>query len=283
MDRRSLSLCRRCALLFALITLSGCALFHQRQQPPQPAQEAPAPAAVQPAGPQPREVVETVPPEPPKPEEASPLHKGGKRGKPYRVNGKTYYPLLSAQGYEEKGVASWYGPSRHGRKTSCGEVFDMYRVSAAHKLLPMRTRVHVTNLENGRELTLVVNDRGPFIHGRVIDLSYGAAKSLGIVEKGLARVEIRSAGQVRGQKNNDLLGEFFVHIGSFDAEAPALCLLKDMQSLRYKRSLLKVIKVERDGDKVWRVELGPYPSMSAANKAHGRTVKDYPSAFVVAK
>jgi rare lipoprotein A len=261
-----------CILLFILSLLSGCAFFKPKTEP------APSP-------PQP-ERVEVIPPEPPPPEQPPLIRRPGKRsprkGKPYEVNGKTYYPLLSADGYEERGIASWYGPSFHGRKTSCGEIFDMYKISAAHKLLPMHTRIEVTNLENGKKLALRVNDRGPFVHGRVLDLSYAAAKELDIVEKGLARVLVRTSGRVQDQKNNDILGSYFVHIGSFRSEADARYLMEDMRLLNYKPSTIKVIKVDRDGDILWRVELGPYRSMSAANKAHTRTVSDYPSAFVVA-
>ena len=108
----------------------------------------------------------------------------------------------------------------------------MYKPSAAHKLLPMHTKISVTNLENGKSLTLSVNDRGPFVSGRVLDLSYAAAKSLAMADKGLARILIRTTGPVEGQHANDLTGEFFVHVGSFEHETDALLLLEDMKSLR---------------------------------------------------
>jgi len=158
----------------------------------------------------------------------------------------------------------------------------MYKISAAHKLLPMHAKVTVTNLENGRSAVLVVNDRGPFVAGRVVDLSYAAAKNLGMVDRGLARVLIRTSEPVPGQRNNDIVGEFFIHIGSFEAKEAAMCLREDMKSLNYKPSILRVIRADRDGEIHWRVELGPYRSMSGANKAHSNVVKDYPSAFVVA-
>jgi rare lipoprotein A len=258
--------------LFILSFLSGCASFKPQVEQRETSEE-------------PERSVEVIPPEPPKPEQPPLIDKFKKKrakGKPYEVFGKTYYPLLTVDGYEEKGIASWYGPSFHGRRTSCGELFDMHKISAAHKLLPMRTRIDVTNLENGKNITLTVNDRGPFVPGRVLDLSYAAAKSLDMVDKGLARVHIRTSEKVEGQKSKDMLGKFFVHIGSFENEADAGYLIEDMKSLNYKPSLIKTIKVDRDGDIIWRVELGPYKSMSAANKAHSRTVKDYPSAFVVA-
>jgi rare lipoprotein A len=259
--------------VFALSSLWGCGLFNHQKQP----SSHPAAAWSK------QEVAEVIPPEPPKPEQKLPIHaRKSKRGELGRSNGRVYYPLLSKQGYEERGVASWYGPSFHGRKTSSGEMFDMYKVSAAHKLLPMYAKVTVTNLENGRSTTLAVNDRGPFVAGRVLDLSYAAAKNLGMVDRGLARVLIRTSEPVPGQRNNDIVGEFFIHIGSFEAEEAATCLLEDMKSLNYKHSISKVIRAERDGEIHWRVELGPYRSMSDANKAHSKVVKDYPSAFVVA-
>ena len=159
----------------------------------------------------------------------------------------------------------------------------MYKPSAAHKLLPMHTKITVTNLENGKSLTLTVNDRGPFIPGRVLDLSYAAAKKLAMVDKGLARVLIRTSEPVEGQRADDLTGEFFVHVGSFEVETDALLLLEDMKSLRYKASLLKVVRADRGGEIHWRVEVGPYRSMSDAERAQSRVVKDYPTAFIVAK
>lgn len=112
--------------------------------------------------------------------------------RPYVVFGRTYYPLQSAHGFREQGVASWYGRDFHGKRTANGEVYDMYGISAAHKLLPLGTKVRVTNLGNGKDVVLVVNDRGPFVDERVIDLSYGAAQRLGTAEQGLAMVRIEA-------------------------------------------------------------------------------------------
>ena len=108
----------------------------------------------------------------------------------YRVFGKQYYVLDSAAGYQATGVASWYGSKFHGRKTSSGEVYDMYSMTAAHRSLPLPTFVEVTNLENGARLTVKVNDRGPFHDDRLIDLSYAAAARLGMLDKGTARVRV---------------------------------------------------------------------------------------------
>lgn len=109
---------------------------------------------------------------------------------PYSVLGKTYWPIQSGLGYREEGVASWYGIDFHGKKTATGETYDMFSISAAHKTLPLGTKVRVTNLENGRQIELVVNDRGPFVDGRIIDLSYASARLLGMAENGVARVRV---------------------------------------------------------------------------------------------
>ena len=106
----------------------------------------------------------------------------------YEVFGEVYQVLPTAAGYQELGVASWYGKKFHGRLTANGETYDMYQVSAAHKSLPLPTRVRVVNLDNGRKIDLRVNDRGPFVDDRLIDLSYAAAKALGYAERGTAPV-----------------------------------------------------------------------------------------------
>ena len=112
--------------------------------------------------------------------------------KSYVVHGKTYYPKQSSRGHVERGIASWYGTKFHGRKTSSGERYDMYQMTAAHKTLPLPTYALVKNLENGRSAIVRVNDRGPFVSGRIIDLSYAAARKLGVDKQGVARVEVLS-------------------------------------------------------------------------------------------
>lgn len=98
---------------------------------------------------------------------------------------------IVATSYYEVGIASWYGPGFHGKRTASGEIYNMYGISAAHKTLPFGTIVRVVDLETGKSVVVRVNDRGPFVEGRIIDLSYGAAQKLGMVEKGLARVGLR--------------------------------------------------------------------------------------------
>lgn len=123
--------------------------------------------------------------------------KGGGRyqvGKPYTIRGLTYYPRKDPN-LDETGMASWYGPNFHGRLTANGEIYDQYSLSAAHPTMPLPSYARVTNLENGRAVTVRVNDRGPFAKGRVIDLSARAAQLLGYDRQGLARVRVQYAGE----------------------------------------------------------------------------------------
>lgn len=149
---------------------------------------------------------------------------------PYTVLGKTYHVMPTEEGYNERGVASWYGEKFHGHKTSNGEVFDMYKVSAAHKSLPIPSFLRVTNLDNNRSLVVRVNDRGPFHGDRIVDLSYAAALKLGYANRGTARVQLEAiipAGATvdRAVASNNSLsrqtlriansGEKFLQVGAF--------------------------------------------------------------------
>ncbi|HHO48800.1 MAG TPA: septal ring lytic transglycosylase RlpA family protein [Desulfobacteraceae bacterium] len=159
------------------------------------------------------------------PKSYPPTHPATQR--PYTVNGKTYYPITSARGYWERGRASWYGRQFHGRKTANGEVFDMYAMTAAHKTLPMNTMLLVRNLDNGRQTVVRVNDRGPFIRGRIVDLSYKAAGELDMVRSGIATIEIIALGEAPGPvpagggRPSRLVhqdfnrGDYFVQVGSY--------------------------------------------------------------------
>jgi rare lipoprotein A len=114
--------------------------------------------------------------------------------KPYSVYGVAYTPLADTNGYRERGVASWYGKKFHGKRTSSGEPYDMYAMTAAHKTLPLPSYVRVRNLQNDRAVIVRVNDRGPFLHNRLIDLSYAAAAKLGILGTGTGVVEVEAVG-----------------------------------------------------------------------------------------
>ena len=119
-----------------------------------------------------------------------PLHKFANR--PYEVFGKRYVPLASVQAFTQRGVASWYGKKFHGQKTSSGETYDMYKMTAAHPTLPIPSYVRVTHVGNGRSVVVRVNDRGPFHGGRIIDLSYVAAYKLGYIGAGSAQVQVEA-------------------------------------------------------------------------------------------
>jgi rare lipoprotein A len=115
--------------------------------------------------------------------------------KPYKVHGNWYQPLPSATDFREVGLASWYGKKFHGRRTSNGEIYNMYAMTAAHKTLPLNTWVRVTRRDTGKSIVVRVNDRGPFVTGRIIDLSYTGAKKLGMVGPGTARVIVTALGR----------------------------------------------------------------------------------------
>ena len=161
------------------------------------------------------------------PPPAPPPPPGLKTQRPYQINGIWYYPLPTAEGYVEEGVASWYGADFHGKPTSCGEPYDMYAMTAAHKTLPLGSYVKVTNLQNGRSAVLRINDRGPFVGGRIIDLSCRAAQELGSYGKGLAKVRVEAVqcasefkiGQNTYWKVDPLpsfrYGQFTIQVGAF--------------------------------------------------------------------
>lgn len=177
---------------------------------------------------------------------------------PYTVLGRTYRVLPSARGYRERGLASWYGSKFHGRRTSSGEAFDMYRVSAAHKTLPLPTWVEVTNLENGKKINVRVNDRGPFKDGRIIDLSYAAAVRLGVLEAGTARVEVRAldfGGQAPLRAQRPAVTPVEIQAGAFSRREAAEALAG-----RLNDAGLDKVRVHRGrvgASRVWRVRIGP--------------------------
>jgi len=158
-----------------------------------------------------------------------------KTSEPFVIDDKTYYPIPSSYGFIQKGLASWYGPPFHGRKTSNGESYDMHSLTAAHKTLPMGTVLLVRNLDNGKDTIVRVNDRGPFAGGRIIDLSYKAARELGVVGNGTAKVQIiaLAEGEVKNKGEEPTLyykdfavGDFYVQIGSFAKQFNAVKLQK---------------------------------------------------------
>ncbi len=204
--------------------------------------------------------------------------KGPRGTKPYTIQGVTYYPLLSANGFSEEGVASWYGEDFHGKTTANGERYDMYGMTAAHKLLPFGTQVKVTNKENGRSIVVRINDRGPFVANRVIDLTRTGAEGIGMIARGTAPVVVESIGTVAGLKDGDLTGNFYVQVGAFANESNARRLLAQ---LRQEGGGGRTYFAEQV--KFWRVQAGPYPSLNQAEKMAEGMLERYPGNFVVAE
>lgn len=212
------------------------------------------------------------------PIQSGPVKKGAPGTKPYTIRGRTYHPLLSAHGFREEGIASWYGPDFHGKKTANGERYDMHGMTAAHKLLPFNTHVKVTNTRNGKSIVVRVNDRGPFVADRVIDLTRTGAKELDMLAAGTAPVTLETVGTVPGLKEGDLAGNFYVQVGAFGVEANARNLVRKIQS---EGRGARAVFAENKG--LWRVQIGPYDSLNHAEKGSDSLTGQYPGNFVVAE
>ncbi|MCP4126147.1 MAG: septal ring lytic transglycosylase RlpA family protein [Gammaproteobacteria bacterium] len=194
----------------------------------------------------------------------------------YTVLGRTYRVMQDSRGFSEQGVASWYGTKFHGQRTSSGETYDMYAMTAAHKSLPLPTYVQVTNLRNGREIIVKVNDRGPFHDNRVIDLSYAAATKLGIAASGTGLVEVRaldpSRGQSRPTRNNlalpDRDADIYLQVGAFTDQSNA-----ERLSRRLQDSMSKPVRIQTAvgyDQTMYRVQVGPMQNVEQADAASMR-------------
>jgi rare lipoprotein A len=189
----------------------------------------------------------------------------------YRVKGKTYCVRRSSKGFVQIGIASWYGPGFHGSRTASGEIYNMYKLTAAHKTLPLGTYVKVINLENGRSVIVKVNDRGPFVRGRIIDLSYAAAKKLGMLKKGTAKVKIIALGKRVDHKfepENYEVGRFYVQIGAFKNKFYAYRFRWSVS--RKHRVKVRVVKLKG----YYRVLAGPVSTYSKALSLKKRLIKE---------
>lgn len=199
----------------------------------------------------------------------------------YVVRGKSYNVMKIGRGYSERGIASWYGTKFHGRRTSSGETYDMYKMTAAHKSLPLPTYVRVNNLSNGRSAIVKVNDRGPFHENRIIDLSYAAATKLGILGKGTGLVQIeaidlgqplpkqpRSAVPPPGPMTESTSPDLFVQTGAYSSRVNA-----DRERQRIAQSLQENVRIKqasRDGLSVYRVQVGPLAGVEQVDAISGR-------------
>ena len=210
--------------------------------------------------------------------------------KPYKVLGEWYQPIASADGFRQTGVASWYGKKFHGRKTSNGEIYNMYDTTAAHKTLPFDTHVKVYNLENGRQTVVRINDRGPFVRGRIIDLSYTSAKKLGIVGPGTAKVKIVALGRKK-EKNDRQSKTVYTPIdytkGNFTFQVGAFVDRSNAERLRAKlaRNYKNAhIVVHQNGDETFfRVRVGRYTTLAQARQGEIRLVNDGYDPMIVAE
>ena len=229
----------------ALLLLAACS-----SQPPRPAPPPPLPPPPADAG--------SIPDAVPKVEPRS------RSGNPpfYEVRGKRYFVLGTSVGYAERGVASWYGPDFHGGNTANGDTYDMYGMTAAHTTLPLPCHVQVTNLANGRSVVVRVNDRGPFVANRLIDLSYAAALKLDMVRAGTALVEVRAVSSSTPAPTAAAapqLDRLYVQAGAFADQANAERLLARMRAAGVGPAFVR--SDERDGRTLYRVRVGPVPSV----------------------
>ncbi|MDX8394840.1 MAG: septal ring lytic transglycosylase RlpA family protein [Mariprofundaceae bacterium] len=204
-----------------------------------------------------------------------------KTGKPYKIQGQWYYPLETSDGYDARGVASWYGKKFHGKKTANGERYDMYTMSAAHKTLPLPTMARVTNLENGKSVIVRINDRGPFAKSRIIDLSYAAARALDYDQKGTARVRVEAladnakasdtktrqqpptppAKYIQRNATSPVAtpsgsGQMYIQLGAFSSRVNAL-KLADLLTNDYPSTEVYT----KPGATVFRVRMGPFQNV----------------------
>ncbi len=196
--------------------------------------------------------------------------------KSYVVRGIRYYVKESSAGFTQRGIASWYGTKFHGRRTSSGEPYDMYAMTAAHKTLPLPTYLEVVNLRNNKRVIVKANDRGPFHPNRIIDLSYAAATKLGITASGTGLVEIRALNgsnetspsisrQHQHPRNKaNITPNMFLQVGAFSSRYNAQQLHHKLHNAAFERAKITTINVS--GNPVFRVRIGPLSSVEEADQ-----------------
>ncbi|HTL20040.1 MAG TPA: septal ring lytic transglycosylase RlpA family protein [Steroidobacteraceae bacterium] len=252
---------RLCATGLSLLALAACSVTAQR--PPMPTGQAAPPAA---PAPPPR--ADAVPDAVPRVEPRS------AHGNPpfYNVLGRRYYVLATADGYLDRGVASWYGPTFHGGNTSSGEPYDMYAMTAAHKTLPLPCYARVTNLRNGRSVVVRINDRGPFVANRLIDLSYSAAAKLDMIRDGTTLVEVRaltpSVPDVLTRTSAQPPPALYVQAGAFTDQQNAQRLLARLRAAGLERAFIALPL--QNGAHLYRVRLGPVESVAQFDELTAR-------------
>jgi len=205
-----------------------------------------------------------------------PLNKFSNR--PYKVFGKTYYPMTTIKPYTANGYATWYGKKYHGNKTSIGEVYDMYEMTAAHKTLPLPCYVKVTNLKNNKSVIVRVNDRGPFVKDRIIDLSYVAAHKLEIIEKGSELVKVELINPDNKFKISNVNKKIYIQAGLFSDEKNANNLIEKINNV----DPVKIKKIQTENK--FQVLIGPFDDkQSAINKKEELSENFFINGFIVKK
>lgn len=208
-------------------------------------------------------------------------YKGASFSRPYVIRGIKYYPLREVASFKQKGLASWYGSEEHGSLTANGEIYDMYALTAAHKTLPLGSYVHVTNLKNNKSLIVRINDRGPFIKGRIIDLSYTGASKLDFLNKGTTRVKIALLSEdpdtlvIKGHKIDIDKGNYAVQLGSFKNYNNAL-------NLSHMFDNGQITSANIRGTTYYRVQITGFNSRKKAEKLAKNIRKTFPNAFITA-
>jgi rare lipoprotein A len=205
--------------------------------------------------------------------------------RPYTVDGERYVPLLHAEGYKEEGFASWYGKEEHGKPTSNGEVFDMFKPSAAHKTLPLGCYVKVTNNVNHKQTIVRVNDRGPFIPGRIIDLSYRSAKDLDIINCGIIPVTIEVMASVTSNLSQVPLSStariFKLQVAAFSNQENARQLSERLMK-EFSYSNIQTVRTEKG--LIYRVRVGRYNTLADAETAKDSLTRNgYPDTFILSE
>jgi rare lipoprotein A len=192
--------------------------------------------------------------------------------RPYVAFEKKYVPMQKIIPFKEEGYASWYGKRYHGRKTSIGETYDMYQMTGAHKTLPLPCYIKVTNLKNKRSVIIRVNDRGPFIDERIVDLSYAAAHRLEIIQNGSELVKIEMVNPSLAVKNieeanlnsSPSIKSFYIQAGAFSNQDNASYLINRLSKIKFKNSL-SIKKLNKNS--LHLVTIGPYASKKIAEEA----------------
>ena len=220
------------------------------------------------------------PPSAPRPETAPPETLPG-QPRPYKALGQWYQPLPDAKGFRQQGIASWYGPDFHGKRSSSGEIYDMHDMTAAHKTLPLGTLVRVRHLQNQRSIEVRINDRGPFVGDRIIDLSYEAARRLGVIGPGTAAVEVQAIGTLAGTPADVYSGNFTFQVGAFSSRENAERLRAELNS-RFGNA--HIVEFEQKGRVFYRLRVGKCTSLdeAVAYEAHLKE-NGFKDAFAVAE